>query len=172
MSEPNANPEDQRLSLPALAPPKPWRRAVHMMLVWMLLGVAVGIGAAPANAGMVRMISGAIAGMIVMSVVGAIVGLVGGKVWESFVGALCGVLTGVIAGVISGQPNIGFKANVGLIVGAIAGATLPAIFARFKRQDVKQTAIHGPTLPLPRPLSGQTPSQDAPLPDRHQRLAG
>ena len=62
--------------------------------------------------------------------------------------------------------------NMGLILGAIAGATLRGIFARRKRQDVKQTTIPGPTSPLPMPLSGQTHSQHAPLPDRHKRLAG
>ena len=143
-----------------------------MMLTWMFFGVAVGISATPTDADMVRLISGAIAGMIVMSVLGSIVGLVGGRVKWSIIGAFCGVATGVIAGVISGQPNIGLKANVGLIVGAIAGATLPAIFARRKRQDVNQTAIQGVTLPLPKPLSKPTPDQDGQSPNRRERLAG
>lgn len=98
-------------------------KVLRMTLLWLGIGIAVGILSAPPERGIVGMIAGAIAGIIVMPFMGAFLGLIGGQWRETLLGGLAGLILGFGLGIASGVPELRPAANVGLVGGAIVGAT-------------------------------------------------
>jgi len=76
--------------------------------------------------GIIGAIAGMLAGMVELAMLGAIFAVVGGRPGESVLGALGGLLVGLAFGVMSVQAPVVLVANFGMVVGAIAGATLRA----------------------------------------------
>jgi hypothetical protein len=101
-----------------------------MIVLWTLLGVIVGATTAPLNTGPLAIVSGAIAGVLVLSVFGVALGLLGGQVKETGAGALLGASIVGGIGLLSGSANLLYLANLGLLTGALAGATAFAVFRR------------------------------------------
>ena len=98
-------------------------KVVCMTLLWLSFGVVVGILAAPPERGIVGMLAGAIAGMIVFPFLGAFLGLIGGQWRETLLGGISGLILGFTLGVASGVPDLQPVANLGIVGGALVGAT-------------------------------------------------
>src|SRR5205823_2792183 len=101
-----------------------WTRVMPMTLLWLALGALVGVLGAPPERGILGMVASAIGGMIVLPFMGAVLGLIGGKWRETLVGGVAGLILGAGVGVATAQPEFLSVANVGLLGGAMVGATL------------------------------------------------
>jgi len=98
-----------------------------MALVWGLFGIFIGMTSAPRGQGVIPVISFAVAGLIVMPGLGVVLGLLGGKVKEVVIGGVLGGVGGMSLGVVSGRLDPALLANMGLISGGIAGATVATL---------------------------------------------
>ena len=98
-------------------------KVLRMTLLWFGLGIVVGILSAPPERGIVGMVAGAIAGIIVLPFMGVFLGLIGGQWRETLLGGLAGLILSFGIGVASGVPELRPVANVGLVGGALVGAT-------------------------------------------------
>jgi hypothetical protein len=110
-----------------------------MTRLWVLLGVVVGANTVPIGSNVIGVVSGAIAGVLLLPWLGIVLGLLGGRVWETACGGGGGLLVGAGLAALSGQVPVQSLANVGLLGGAMAGATAPAL-ARHLRQFLELVA--------------------------------
>ena len=94
-----------------------------MTLLWLGFGVFVGVLSAPPGGGALAIVSGAIAGMIVLPFMGAFLGLIGGNWRETLLGGITGLIVGAYVDLMNGQLELLSIAKVGLVGGAIIGAT-------------------------------------------------
>lgn len=108
--------------------PPPRGRVRRMATAWMALGAVMGAGLGIDDGGGTGVIAFMIAGMIEMAALGAVFGLIGGGPEESIVGASWGLIVGLATGLIVGHARIILVADLGLIIGAIAGATIRPYF--------------------------------------------
>jgi hypothetical protein len=111
-----------------------------MTKLWIVLGILVGANTAAPDGNLLAVISGAIAGVLVLPWLGVVFGLLGGRVWDTVVGAACGCLLGAGLAALSSQVPVPYLANVGLLGGAMGGATLSATVRRL-RQAVQLLAV-------------------------------
>jgi hypothetical protein len=95
-----------------------------MALLWAGFGLVVGVSTTPLDRGTLAMVSGALAGLIVLPPLGVVLGLLGGQVKETQAGALLGLCCLGGAGWLIGSANVLYLANLGLLTGAMAGATV------------------------------------------------
>jgi hypothetical protein len=114
-----------------------WRQTlVHrlwsMTLLWLVLGILVGMGVGPGH-NAIGLVCGAIAGVIVLTWLGPILGLLGGRVRESLAGSLCGCLVTVTTGAFAGQSTLFYAASLGLILGGLMGANFAIMLFLFKQ---------------------------------------
>jgi hypothetical protein len=101
------------------------QRALSMMLLWTVLGGAVG-GITIPTRNLLGVVSGALAGIILLAPAGAVLGLAGARARPALVGALCGSVVGTLTGALASSPNIPGAISIGLLGGAMAGASLSA----------------------------------------------
>jgi hypothetical protein len=99
-----------------------------MACVWAGLGVILGLGVSPASGDVVGVVACMVTGIIELAALGAILTFIGGRPGESLVGAGCGLALGAIAGLAGVPTGPVPAAPFGLVVGALAGATLRAYF--------------------------------------------
>jgi hypothetical protein len=97
---------------------------LRMTLLWLAFGPVVGVLSSPLEEGFARIVAGVIAGMIVCLPFGVFLGLIGGQWRESLVGGVAGLTLGVGVGVASGVSELMAAGNVGLVGGALVGATI------------------------------------------------
>jgi hypothetical protein len=98
-------------------------RIMPMTLLWLGFGVLVGVLSAPPAGGALAIVSGAIAGMIVLPFMGAFLGLIGGNWRETLLAGVAGLVVGALVDLVNGQLDLLNTAKVGLVGGAIIGAT-------------------------------------------------
>jgi hypothetical protein len=110
----------------AVLQPTLGRRVLRMAAVWAVLGAIMGASVGMARGGIVGAIAGMIGGMLELAALGAIFATVGGRPDESVLGALVGLLAGLAFGLVTVHAPAVLVANFGMVVGAIAGATLRA----------------------------------------------
>jgi hypothetical protein len=106
---------------------------MQMCLLWLGFGIVVGAASALPDGDAIRIISGIIAGMIILPVFGALLGLLGGRWRETLAGGIAGAIVGFSVGAATGQTEILALANVGLVGGAIVGATFLSFANHFRR---------------------------------------
>ena len=124
----------QAVSVPQASAFRPdWARARKMMLAWLAVGAAVGIGTAGHSGNAIAIISGLLAGVIVMLPVGVLLALLGGAAKETLIGALLGAVMGAAIGALNDHTQMMAAANVGLLGGAWVGATFVGMYRRFKQ---------------------------------------
>ena len=97
-------------------------KVLRMTLLWLGFGIVVGVISAPPEGGIIGMIAGAVAGMILFPFLGAFLGLIGGQWRETLLGGIAGLAMGFSLGVAGGLQPLPV-ANVGLVGGALVGAT-------------------------------------------------
>jgi hypothetical protein len=114
-----------------------WRRAAAMVGIWLFFGIVVGLSITKPNAGVMVYVAGAIAGMIVLSPIGFLLGLLGGRWNESLIGAAVGQVVGFCVGLIGKWMEPNLLATIGLIYGALLGATAIGLFYRLPRWLLK-----------------------------------
>jgi len=133
MSRPDSSPSVV-LDL-ASVPQRPtlWHRVWTMALLW--LGFGVFIGAAPhlARPSVIGVVAGLLAGVIVLTPMGVILGLIGGLWKETLAGGALGLLFGLGVGLVAGQGDLLRQANLFVIMGGLAGATLPAMLRTLRK---------------------------------------
>jgi hypothetical protein len=95
-----------------------------MTAVWAGLGAVTGASVGMEGGGTIGAIAAMMAGMVELAILGAIFGLIGGRPREALLGAMGGVIVGLTMGVAGGHVPVVLVADFGLVVGAIAGATL------------------------------------------------
>jgi hypothetical protein len=95
----------------------------RMTLLWLALGIMVGMLSSPFDEGIVRIVAGIIAGMIICPLIGAFLGLIGAQWRETLMGAIAGLGLGFCLGVASGVAEVRPLANVSMVGGALVGAT-------------------------------------------------
>jgi hypothetical protein len=95
-----------------------------MAAAWAALGAVMGAGLAMDGGDVHGVIAFMIAGMIEMAALGAVFGLIGGGPQESVVGAVWGLVVGLATGLVAGHARVVLVADLGLVVGAVAGGTL------------------------------------------------
>lgn len=113
--------------------PTLWQRIGEMALLWLAIGCFVGIGTAPRLTDVIGVISGIIAGTIVLVPVGVLQGLMGGRARTSVWGGTAGVLIGSLTAWIGGTGTWHTTASVGLLGGAMIGATIPIFYLYLNR---------------------------------------
>jgi hypothetical protein len=102
-------------------------RVRDMAILWALFGAVCGAAPELARGGnLIGLISFALAGVIVTPTLGVFIALLGGRVKPSLLGALWGAAMGALAGSL-GMGSASYALTVGLLVGAMAGGTLPQI---------------------------------------------
>jgi xanthosine utilization system XapX-like protein len=74
--------------------------------------------------GIIGAIAGMLAGIVELAMLGAIFAVVGGRPGESVLGAVAGLLAGLAFALVRVPAPVVMVANFGMVVGAIAGATL------------------------------------------------
>jgi hypothetical protein len=97
---------------------------LRMTLLWLAFGPVVGVLSSPLEEGFTRMVAGVIAGVIVCVPFGVLLGLIGGQWRESLVGGMAGLTLGLSVGMASGFSQLMAAGNVGLVGGAMVGATV------------------------------------------------
>jgi hypothetical protein len=95
-----------------------------MSVVWAALGAVMGASVGMEGGGIIGAIAGMMAGIVEFAMLGAIFAVVGGRPEETILGAVGGLLGGLTVGITVGQDSVVLLANLGLLVGAIVGATL------------------------------------------------
>jgi hypothetical protein len=118
----------QTLSPTPATHPTLGRRILRMSAVWAVLGAVMGASVGMEGGGIIGAIAGMMAGIVELAMLGAIFAVVGGTPEETVLGAVAGLLAGLAFGVMRVQAPVVLVANFGLVVGAIAGATLRAYF--------------------------------------------
>ena len=98
-------------------------KVVSMTVLWVGFGIMVGIFSSPPDGGVIRMISGAVAGVIIFPFIGVFLGLIGGQWQPTLAGGVAGLILSLSLGLASGIPELLPTANVGLVSGALVGAT-------------------------------------------------
>jgi hypothetical protein len=111
---------------PSVGHPTLRARIVRMAAVWAVLGAVMGASVGMQGGGPVGAVAGMMAGMVELATLGVLFAVVGGTPQETVLGAVGGLLAGLGFGVMRFQAPVVLLANFGLIVGAIAGATLRA----------------------------------------------
>jgi hypothetical protein len=119
---------------------------LQMSLLWLAFGVVVGAVSALPDGDAIGIVSGIIAGMIVLPVVGALLGLIGGRWRETLVGGVAGLILAFSLGLATGQSELLAVTNVGLVGGAIVGATFLSFINHFRRAflSYRAGAAHKP----------------------------
>ena len=102
------------------------RRILRMKAVWAALGAVMGASVGMECGGFTGAIVLMMACLVEFATLGAIFALIGGRPKETILGSVGGLLGGLAVGVIGGQAPVVLLANVGLVVGAVVGATLHA----------------------------------------------
>jgi hypothetical protein len=102
-----------------------------MLLLWRGFAAFVGPGSMPPGLGASGVVSGLIAGVIVLAPVGVAMGLIGGGWKAALCGGAGGLALGAAAGWLGGEPNPLTRAAVGLVAGAVVGATFPRLCRLF-----------------------------------------
>ena len=118
--------ESQTFSPTPVPHPTLGKRILRMKAVWAALGAIVGASVGMECGGFIGAIVVVMAGMVEFATLGALFALIGGRPKETILGAVGGLLGGLAVGMIGGQASVVLLANVGLVVGAIVGATLRA----------------------------------------------
>lgn len=108
------------------------RRLVGMLAVWVGIGVVLGLLAGHGT-GLIALAASLTAGIIVMVPVGVLLTLVGGRRDESLSGGVIGLIGGAAVGVIARQTDPRQFAVLGMVCGALLGATVIAAFYRLPR---------------------------------------
>jgi hypothetical protein len=106
---------------------------LQMSLLWLGFGIVVGAASALPDGDAIRIVSGIIAGMIVLPVIGALLGLIGGRWRETLIGGGAGLIVALGLGLATGQSALFAVTNVGLVSGAIVGATFLSFINHFRR---------------------------------------
>jgi hypothetical protein len=97
---------------------------LRMTLLWLAFGPVVGVLSSPLEEGIIRIVAGMIAGVIVCVPCGVLMGLIGGQWRESLVGGVAGLTLGLSVGMVTGFSELMAAGNVGLVGGAMVGATV------------------------------------------------
>ena len=119
--------ESQTFSPTPVPHPTLGKRILRMKAVWAAPGAIVGANVGMECGGFIGAIAVVVvAGMVEFATLGAIFALIGGRPKETILGALGGLIGGLAVGMMGGQASVVLLANVGLVVGAIVGATLRA----------------------------------------------
>jgi hypothetical protein len=116
----------QTLSASPASHPPLGRRILRMSAVWAALGAVMGASVGLQGGGIIGAFAGMMAGAVELAMLGAIFAVVGGRPDESVLGAVAGLLLGLAFGLMNVQAPVVLVANFGMVVGAIAGATLRA----------------------------------------------
>jgi hypothetical protein len=111
-------------SLPLLPQQSMGKRVKDMTLLWAFFGVGVGIATMSPGGGVISVSAGVIAGLIVLTPLGVLLGLMGGQAPLALLGGVCGAGLGGLLGMVTARAGALYIASIGLIGGALAGATL------------------------------------------------
>jgi hypothetical protein len=102
------------------------KRLRDLTLLWALFGAVVGACPGLTHGGdALGILSGALAGVILTPVLGVLIALLGGQAKPTLLGAIGGAMVGVLARFVAGAPDGQLTAELGLLVGGMAGGTLP-----------------------------------------------
>jgi hypothetical protein len=118
--------KSQTLSPPYPSHPTLRRRILRMATVWAALGAVMGASVGRESGGLIGAIAGMMAGIVELALLGSIFTLIGGRPKETILGAVGGLIVGLAIGMPGGQVPVVRAAVFGLLVGAMAGATLRA----------------------------------------------
>jgi hypothetical protein len=99
-------------------------RILRMATVWAALGAVMGASVGMQGGGIIGAIAGMLAGVTELAALGAIFALIGGTPQGTLLGAVGGLLVGMTMGLMGETASAVLVADFGLVVGAIAGATL------------------------------------------------
>jgi hypothetical protein len=105
-----------------------------MMFLWTLFGMFIGAGSGVEASGFAEVLAGIIAGALVMPWPGLCVGLLGGEVQPTLLGGVTGAIVGMFTAILCPVAPILPVAQVGLIGGALAGATVPMFMGQLRWQ--------------------------------------
>jgi hypothetical protein len=130
MNLPTASSADPLGALPLLGRQGLGRRVRDMALVWAFFGALVGVGVLPPEHGAIGIISGILAGLIVLTPLGVILALLGGQAPLALLGGVCGAGLSGLLSLFAPRAGTLYPASVGLIGGALAGATLSLVASR------------------------------------------
>jgi hypothetical protein len=104
-----------------------------MLVVWGLIGSAVGLLTTPAS-GSVGVVAGIIAGLVVLTPVGVMLTLAGGRARDSLGGAGLGLALAFGSVGLGAGPAVPVAVvPFGLLAGALVGATVVTAFYRLPR---------------------------------------
>jgi hypothetical protein len=133
-----------------------------MATAWAALGALMGASVGLESGGLVGGVAAMLAGALELAGLGVIFALLGGTPRESLLGAVLGLAAGLAAGLAgAGAPApVVLVANFGMVVGAIAGATLRP----YLRLLSLPILLVGRILyrPRPQPAAARTPSRRSP----------
>jgi hypothetical protein len=124
MNHPKSQPDGFLSALPFLSRQSLGKRVKDMALLWALFGVVVGVATVPPGWGLIPVVAGVIAGPLVLTPLGVLLGLTGGHAWLALLGGVCGAALGGLLGLVVARGGALYVGSVGLIGGALAGATL------------------------------------------------
>jgi hypothetical protein len=99
-----------------------------MACLWGLFGVLVGVATLSRPLNAAGVIAGMVAGLIILVPLGVLLGLAGGRPGLTLVGGVGGTGLGAVTGLLAGAPDAPHLASMGLISGAVTGATLHLVF--------------------------------------------
>jgi hypothetical protein len=97
---------------------------LRKMAVWAILGAIMGASLGMLGGGFIGAIAGMVVGTSEVVNLGVIFALLGGTPQEAILGAGGGLLGSLAVGMMGGRAPILLVATVGMMVGAIVGATL------------------------------------------------
>jgi hypothetical protein len=92
------------------------------------------------SGGVIDLLAGVVAGIIVLSPVGVFLALLGARWQETLLCGAGGLTLGALAAKLLGLHHA-FAASVGLILGALLGGTLVALFYRLPRLIVSRLSV-------------------------------
>jgi hypothetical protein len=107
------------------------KSVLAMTLLGSVFGAMVGILLAPP--GPIGLVAGGLAGLVVLMPLGMVLGMAGGRWQEMLWCGAIGLALGILAGAVGDPARIRLFAAIGLVYGAIVGATFVTVFFRLPR---------------------------------------